>query len=194
MGRGGKMKLFNRFMLLIITLSFMFISLLLAIYSFGLVQYSSLPDIIEGFHAQIELGILFLAAFILAAMVIYPFFTRSSKRKATIVNNSELGEVDITLEALENLVQGVSIQQEEIEDIKTNLIATENGVLIKLNGKVHPDTVIPELTTKLQKIIKNYLEDTTGVNVEEVKILIKDVYQKQKPEEKEITPPENTKE
>ncbi|MFW6007503.1 MAG: alkaline shock response membrane anchor protein AmaP [Halanaerobiales bacterium] len=170
------MKVFNRLILVIITLSFMFVSLLITIYSFGLVGSSSLPILLEGLYKRFEVGLLFLAAFILGAWVIYPFFTQKIKEKITVVNNTELGEVDVTLEALENLVRSVANQQEEIEDIDTKLEPTENGIRISLTGKVYPSTVIPELTENLQKVIKGYIEDTTGVQVEEVRILIDNIY------------------
>lgn len=174
------MKILNRLVLVIITLFFMFVSLLLTIYSFGLVNSSSLPVLMEGFYQRYEAGLLFFLAFLLGAWVIYPFFTQKIKKKINVINNTELGEVDVTLDALENLVQGVAIQQEEIEEIKTKLEPTEEGIKIHLTGKVYQSTMIPELTKNLQKVIKSYIEDTTGVRVEEVKILIDNIYKKDK--------------
>ena len=180
----GYLKILNRAALLLITLFFMFVSLLLAIYSFGLVESSSLPVLIQSFYQRMEVGTLFLAAFILGAWVIYPFFTQKISEKITVVNNTELGDVDITLEALQNLVRSVAFQQEEIKDIDSKLEPTETGIKITLTGKVYPSTVIPELTENLQKIIKGYIEDTTGVNVEEVRVLIENIYDEENQQNK----------
>ena len=180
------MKIFNRAALLLITLFFMFVSLLMSIYCLGLVESSSLPVLIQSLYKRIEVGVLFLAAFILGAWVIYPFFTQKISEKITVVNNTELGEVDITLEALQNLVRSVAFQQEEIKDIDSKLEPTETGIKITLTGKVYPSTVIPELTENLQKIIKSYIEDTTGVNVEEVKILIENIYEEKNKSKNEV--------
>ena len=174
------MRIFNRVALLIITLFFMFVSLLLGIYSLGLVGNSSLPFLIQSLYKRMEVGLIFIIAFGLGAWVIYPFFSQKVHQKITVVNNTDLGEVDITLEALQNLVKSIAFQQEEIKDIDSKLEPTETGIKIRLTGKVYPSTVIPELTSNLQKIIKSYIEDTTGVKVEEVKVLIENIYEEEK--------------
>ncbi len=174
------MKIFNRFILLIITLLFMFAVLTLAIYCFGFAGINSVPVMVRNLYADWQFGILFLVAFVAGAWVIYPFFSRQEETSSTIINQTELGEVDITLEALENLVQGLVMQQEGIEEINSELQTNESGIIIYLKGKVKPNTVIPDLTDDLQKIVKSYIEDTTGVKVSEVKVLIENIYEEQK--------------
>ncbi len=181
------MKIINRFVLLIISLVFMFGSLLLAVYSLGIVQSQSLPDIIESLHGEILVGFLFLLAFLAGAWAIYPFFIDDKKGQKTSIKDSELGKVDITLDALKNLVQGIAIQQDGVEEVQTQLEPAENGVYIFLTGKVTPSAVIPEVTGDLQQIVKSYIEDTTGVNVKGVRVLIDNVYEKKvEKEEKDI--------
>ncbi len=170
--------LIDRLLLIIVTLLFMFTSLLLAIYSLGIVEREFFSYLLNNFYGRIELGVLFLMFFVVGARAIYPFFITKKRKKINILNHTDFGEVDITLEALENLVKGVAIQQKEIENIRTKLIPTEEGIIIYLTGKVHPSTVIPDLTEELQKVTKSYIEDTTGVNVEEVRVLIDNIYEK----------------
>lgn len=158
----------------------MFVSLTLAIYCFEFAGINSIPVIVRDLYADWRFGILFLVAFIAGAWVIYPFFSRVEENSSTVINKTELGEVDITLEALKNLVQGLVIQQDGIEEISSELKTGETGITIYLKGKVKPSTIIPELTDDLQKMVKSYIEDTTGVKVNEVKILIKDVFEEEK--------------
>ncbi len=167
------MDLLYRFIIFIMAILFMFASLLIAIYSFGLAEANMLPDLLRSFYNQWELGVLFLFGFIAGSWIIYPFFIK--EKSTTMINRSDLGEVDITLDALDNLVNTVALQQEGVVDIKNRLRATEGGLSIFLSGKVIPRVPIPELTENLQLLVKSYIEDTTGVNVKEVRVLVEDI-------------------
>ncbi len=186
-------KITRKVILIIVAFLFMFISLLLSIYSLALVERGSLSYLLDLFYGNIGLSVIFFVIFILTAWGIYPFFSEPDYKKTTILNDTDFGKVDITLEALKNLVKGVAIQQKEIEEIRIELETTEEGIIIFLTGKVHPSTVIPEITEELQKVTKGYIEDTTGVNVQEVKILIDDIYE-EKDEEPEILDSEESRE
>lgn len=175
------MKIINRILLMIISFIFMFIMLLLAIYSSGaFVEIQTLPYLIEDTYGNVGLSIVFFAAFIIGAWAIYPFFTSHSRGTTTSISESELGRVEITMDALKNMIRGVAKEQDGVEDVNTLLKAGEGGVHISITGKVLPSAVIPEVTSRLQRIVKSYIEETTGVEVLDVEILIEDVYRGKK--------------
>jgi uncharacterized alkaline shock family protein YloU len=165
------MNLFNRFIIFIIIMLFMFASLILTIYSFGLSSDSFLSEKINFLYDKWQSGVIFLIAFILGAWVIYPFFTGGNK-STTLIKETGLGEIDITLEALNKLVESISLQQEGIVDINTNLKARDSGIYISLKGKVITGVPIQDISSNLQETVKAYIEDTTGVKVREVKVLV----------------------
>lgn len=173
------MNLFYRFVLFVLTILFMFVSLLLAIYAFGLSRSNLLPEIIQSLYNRWEIGLLFLVGFIAGARVIYPFFIKEGKN-TTLISRSDLGEVDISLDALDNLVYTVAIQQEGVTEISSRLKASEDGLHIFLKGKILPNITIPELTETLQAIVKSYIEDTTGVKVAEVRVLVEGISEEKK--------------
>lgn len=174
------MKLINRLIILVITFVFMFIMLLLSFYSMGFAQAGSLPGLVQRLHGEIGIGILFLIAFLFGAWSIYPFFTGRQKEATTSITEGDLGQVEITIDALKNMIRGIATQQDEVENVKTEIKAGEEGVHIILSGQVPPSVVIPEVTARLQRLVKSYIEDTTGVNVLDVKVLIENVYEKDK--------------
>jgi hypothetical protein len=171
------MNLFYRFILFILTILFMFATLLLAIYCFGFTGSYMIPDLIYSIYQRWEIGLLFLLGFIAGAWVIYPFFVKEMKN-TTLISKSDLGKVDISLSALDNLVHSISIQQEGVTEISNRLTAGDDGLHIFLKGKILPNTNLPELTSTLQTIVKSYIEDTTGVKVAEVSVLIEGVSDK----------------
>ncbi|MFW5995877.1 MAG: alkaline shock response membrane anchor protein AmaP [Halanaerobiaceae bacterium] len=171
------MRAINRIILILITVVFMFLTILFSLYSFGLGGKEAIPSIINNFHASWEFGLLFLALFIIGAWILYRLFNVGVREPFTRINENDLGEVDITLNALRNLVKGIVTQQDGIDEISTRLGTDDEGVRILLRGKVKTKTIIPSMTKELQEMVKAYIEDTTGVNVSEVRVLIDDIYE-----------------
>ncbi|MFW6035259.1 MAG: alkaline shock response membrane anchor protein AmaP [Halothermotrichaceae bacterium] len=169
------MNLLYRFIIFIIAVLFVFASLVLSIYSFAIlsVDQNFLPEFIGAFYGKWELGVLFLILFAASAWILQPFFV--NEKRTTIIKKSELGDVDITIDALDSLVNTVALQQEGIIEIKNKMSADDNGLSIFLKAKVIPQSPIPQITENLQLIVKSYIEDTTGVTVSRVKVLVDDV-------------------
>ncbi len=169
------MKLAYRSLVFIITIIFMFVSIVLSFYAFGFGEEKLLTGIFKTIYLQWEYGVLFLLLFLVSSSILYPFFNVEQNYKKTLVNSTELGDINITLGALDNLVKKVVKREEGISDISTKLMDSESGLNIKLSLKIYSDYVIPELTDQLQKVVKSYLEDTTGVTVNQVSILINEI-------------------
>jgi len=167
------MDLLYRFVVFVMAILLMFISLLTAIYCLGFTGPEMLPDLVRLLYNRWEPGIIFLLLFITGSWMIYPFFVR--ERNTTVIDISELGEVDITVEALDNLVNTVALQQEGVLEIRNRMRATEDGLSISLTEKVNPGIPIPEITRNLQLLVKSYIEDTTGVTVKEVRVLVESI-------------------
>ena len=100
---------------------------------------------------------------------------RPKRLPETTVTDGELGKVCITLNAIESLVLKVIQGIENIKDSKIKIKKKENGVSVLLRLTVNHDVVIPEITFKLQKAIKDYTETTAGIYVSDVQVSIDNV-------------------
>lgn len=167
------MNLFYRFIIFLITLLFMFASLLMAFYVFGWADSDILPGFIYCMYQRWEYGILFILFFIAGAWVIYPFFSR--ERSITSVSIGEIGNVDITIDALDSLVKNIAIEQEGVVAINNRIKASDEGIIINLEADIYPSMSIPEITRSLQDLVKSHIEDTTGVKVMEIKVLVDEI-------------------
>ncbi|MCR4442229.1 MAG: alkaline shock response membrane anchor protein AmaP [Peptococcaceae bacterium] len=112
-------------------------------------------------------AVLFLIAFTLFASSF-----RSRPEKQTVVHETSLGQVRITLMALDNLIVKASKSVQGIREVKTLLRSTGEGIYIWLRVQVLPDVNIPQMTEDLQKKVKEYLAKTAGVNVCEIKVTV----------------------
>ncbi|MHB1421544.1 MAG: alkaline shock response membrane anchor protein AmaP [Bacillota bacterium] len=94
-----------------------------------------------------------------------------------LVQSTPLGEVRITLQALENMVSKVSRKIKGIRDIKPRIHITPEGVAIQIQATVSPDQNIPLVTGQLQETIKDYVQSNVGIDVLEVRIMIQSITQ-----------------
>ncbi len=99
----------------------------------------------------------------------------SKKKPEAVLQTGALGEVRITLHALENMVLRVVQQMRGIRDSSRRVIYTPQGLVVYLHVKVLPDQKLPDLTGELQNNVKNYLEEITGIIVSEVKVNVENI-------------------
>ncbi|MGM0437108.1 MAG: alkaline shock response membrane anchor protein AmaP [Bacillota bacterium] len=169
------MKIAYRSLVFIMTIIIMFVSIVLAFYAFGFSQQNFLPALFENMYLEWEYGLLFLITFLASSVILYPFFNIEKKYKKTLINSTDLGDINITLGAIDNLVKKIVKKREGIFEINTDINNSESGLNIDLSIKVYSDYIIPELTNELQKVVKSYLEDTTGVTVNSVQVLVNEI-------------------
>lgn len=93
----------------------------------------------------------------------------------------EFGEVYITLSALENMVLRVVQRTRGIRDSSRSVIHTPQGLVVYLRVKVLPDQNLPDLTGELQNSVKTYLEESTGMFVNEVRVSVESIILDQVP-------------
>ena len=153
----------------------MLASLILAIYSFGLTTARYLPSLVEDLHSSIEFGVLFLILFGVAAYLLSPYFAGKTPGKTTRIKNNEVGEIDISLKAVEDLIKRAALNREGVEELKVVLSTEEDVLNISLRIDVEPDRELPQLTEDLQNYVKNYLERTTGVSIGRIKVKVEKV-------------------
>ncbi len=105
----------------------------------------------------------------------------AKKQPGTVLQNGEFGEVRITLSALENMVLRVVQQVRGVRGSSRRVDATPQGLVVYLQLKVAADQNLPDLTGELQRKIKEYLEESTGIIVSEVRINVQSVVLDQVP-------------
>ncbi len=105
-------------------------------------------------------------------------FLSSFKKKPvmqTAIHETNLGQIRITLPALEHLVLKAAKSVHGIRDIKPFINNTATGLSIQLKVQVLPDVNIPNITADLQKTIRDYMQKTAGTTVQEVRVLVNKV-------------------
>jgi uncharacterized alkaline shock family protein YloU len=145
-------------------------------------QYAFAKDMInaEMFNPLTITGIvLFLAS--LKTTIFLSLF--KVKDKSPILVKTPNGEVEIAQETITSTVKNVAMSFENIKDVQARMIKKRKGVAIYAMVLVYANSNIREITEEMQKQVKEVINATTGVNVLEVNIKVKNIYQKQKKNE-----------
>lgn len=88
-----------------------------------------------------------------------------------IVNN-EAGAVNISVKALENLVQKCLKSHPELNIVSSSIFSEGEEVRISMHITLYEDISIPLAVSALQKEIKQYLQACAGVEVSDVRVFV----------------------
>mgnify|MGYP000852637942 FL=1 len=170
----------KRFILAVLGILALLCSVFLILATLGVLDGTALFSVFKLYRITGNLQYTVLGfVILLIGVILLAFSMQSAERKegGTIVSFTEIGEVRISFKAIENMVLAASRKVKGIREVSTRISYTEQGLVIYLRIKVLPDIVIPELTSKLQAAVKDYVEEICGSGVAEIKILIEDIAQ-----------------
>lgn len=174
------MNIIDKIVLVIFSLCIAILSLALALFPFQGIEMISrdnvymLIDNMIGNYIYTIIGIIFLLVCI--RFIVITFKGNKAKDKTTyLIQRTDHGEINISSETIVGLVESVSEQFTGVRNIKTRVDILEGQIFINLKGEVIPEINIPKTTEELQLKVKEHVENCTGVNVNEVKVLITNV-------------------
>jgi uncharacterized alkaline shock family protein YloU len=92
-----------------------------------------------------------------------------------VVRETSLGQVRISLAAIENAVYRSVRQVRGVCDVDADVRAGVAGVDVRLAVTVAPDLAIPAVSDEVQQRVERYVQETVGVSVGTVVVEIKAV-------------------
>ncbi len=152
--------------------------LIIILMTFGLLGEAALLGINLGFLVGNFSYTLFgFIVFLLGIVLIAVFTSRKEKERefGSVTNFSEMGEVRISLQAVESMVLMAARSVKGIREVSTRTESTEQGLVIYLRIKPIPDIPIPGLASELQEKVKAYVQEISGYNVAEIKVLVENI-------------------
>ncbi|NMA86333.1 MAG: alkaline shock response membrane anchor protein AmaP [Tissierellia bacterium] len=174
------MSVFDRILLILV-------SILLALFSILIILFPiESPDIISLYYANnllrlmkgnylfMGIGIILLLISIRLIVVNIKAKERQSKSHY-IIQRTDHGEINISSETIIGLAQSVADKFVGVRNVKTNVDIIEDQLFIDLKGEVTPEINIPETIEELQNKVKEHVESCTGVNVNEIRVIITNV-------------------
>lgn len=97
---------------------------------------------------------------------------RIRRQEKTIINQTQYGEIQITLSAIESLALRAVRKIKGVKDAHIGIRADLTGLDIFIEITVNPDLSIPQVSEEIRTKADEYVFETTGIRVNTVKVLV----------------------
>lgn len=186
------MRFLDRIISFAFSIIMLIVSIVLILIGVGVVEPSTVLEIIsihalnkeilaQGiFNAITIAGIVLLILSLKTTVFLSLFKVRS---RAPISVKTKNGEIQITQDTIINTAKNATLEFENVREAQAYMRKKARGVKINEIIQVYVNTNIRDLTTAIQESVKNIVYATTGVNVIDVNIRVKNVYKGSKKEE-----------
>ncbi|HHT70073.1 MAG: alkaline shock response membrane anchor protein AmaP [bacterium] len=92
-----------------------------------------------------------------------------------LVARSELGEISITVAAVENMVQRTALQVAGIREVRPAVVAQPEGVAVRIKAWVEKEANVPELAEEVQEILSSHLKEVAGLTATSISVEVQGV-------------------
>lgn len=124
---------------------------------------------------RVVMFLITLLFFILSIMFLLSG-VKSSKDKKAVSKHTNIGEVRISLNSIENIALNASRKVNGVKDTKALVKKHDDSVEVIAKIVVMPDMNIPAITEDVQLRIKKSVEECSGISVKEVKAVVESIY------------------
>ena len=160
------MKIISGLTLFFYTVVFLIIGGLFVAVSLNLIPQEMIIDAVSTLYAaaniRLTLGITGILLIIISVMVVQLTVGKIQREKTIAFENPD-GQVTISLSAIEDFIKRALKQLPEVKELRPNVKAGKKGILIINRVTLFSDVNIPEMTEKIQNIVKTRVQDMLGV-------------------------------
>ncbi len=167
------MRTFNLVMIILGTLAFIALGLLSLVVSVYPPAILSVGDFISGpmaYTLESAAGRLVALCFGLLLLLLLFYFiwgnVQLSRRERTVVLQNPMGEVLVSLSAIEDFARVLKGKIEGLRDIKGRVVFRRRGLKVSARITVQSDSSIVEVSQKVQDAVRHYIQHTLGIEQE----------------------------
>ena len=160
------MRIFSGFTMFFYTLVFLAVGCGLIVLVLNTIPSSAFEHALQYIYANMNLrisvglvGLLLIIYSIVALQVALGTF----QREKTIAFENPSGQVTISLSAIEDFIRRASDHLPEVKELRANVTAGKKGINIINRAVIYSDSNIPEVTEKIQSMLKNKIQEMLGI-------------------------------
>jgi uncharacterized alkaline shock family protein YloU len=168
------MGIFDRIILSIYTFLLAFLSLGVILISAKFISQEQVWTSISLIYGQWEAGLV-AAVFLLVSVRLLLAGLRSRGSGGTIVHHNEMGDIYISLDAIENLVEKAARHVRGVRGVKVRASHSPAGLKMRLKAVISPESNIPTVTAEIQQRVNEYIKNTVGVELTDMHILVENI-------------------
>ncbi|MDP3446577.1 MAG: alkaline shock response membrane anchor protein AmaP [Eubacteriales bacterium] len=173
-----KLKFFDRFLLGILLIAAILVSFLIIGIAANLIQEEMVNGFISLFYMFRQNALILAGSGLLLLLISIKLLFAGRGKKgdvrpaSALMKQTELGGTYVALEAIDSMVQKHCRAVSRVKDVHTTLQSAETGITIGIRLCVLPDTDVVTLSGELQKSLKETVESLTGIQVNEIGVLV----------------------
>ena len=168
------MGIFDRIILTIYTFLLAFLSLGVILISLRLVPLEYVWTSLKFIYEHQEMSLVGSVFFLVSIRLLLAGL-RSRRGKNSIVHHNEMGDVYISLDAVENLVEKAARQVRGVRNIKVFASHADSGLKLQVKAVISPEHNVPAVTAEIQERVNTYIKNTVGIELAEMKIFVKNI-------------------
>lgn len=178
------MKYLDRLINFIFSLAILIISCGMILITAGFMEFNVASDYLKNTIFSVENNtitcIVSIVVFLAALKTTIFLSKTNTKKKAAIMVDTTHGKIQIASDTIENTAKNIAKNYDEVKDVQVKMVKEKKAVTIYMALLVLPRTNIIELSSKVQDAVKEAIQNTTGVKVNNVDIKIKNIADKNK--------------
>ncbi len=89
-----------------------------------------------------------------------------------VIQQSEFGDISISMQALKNMVIKCAQAHEAVHVINVHLFRVRNAIVVEMKITIAGNTNIPNAVELLQTQVTDYIADCSGVHVKQVRVMV----------------------
>ena len=128
----------------------------------------------EDFPVWWHRALVIIGALLLIALGVHGILMlfRRGREKGFIIQHSEYGDMSISMNALESMVQKCVASHQELTVNATRIQHAREGIIVDIKITLLGGVNIPLTVNALQKQIKQYITSCSGVDVHKVRVMV----------------------
>jgi uncharacterized alkaline shock family protein YloU len=139
----------------------------------GLLEAVRVPY--DGWGARTAVIVVSAVLLLISLRLLYVSLRRSGGAAASIDQRTDFGDIRISLETVENLALKAASRQRGVQDLRARIRVTDAGIDISIRAVVDGDSPIPALSEEMQRTVREYVEEITGIPVANVAVFIANI-------------------
>jgi len=156
------MRLFTLLGLAFNTVFFILVALLIFGFVGNIITPSLILDVLSAIqqnpHSRIILSLIGILIVLISISFAQSVLGKMQREK-NIAFPTPTGEVSIALSAVEDLIKRLVLQVPEIKNLRPDVVVGKKGIVVNLRIDLRSESNIPDLTERLQELVKNKIRD-----------------------------------
>lgn len=168
-------KIVDRLLLFVYSLSIGILSVIAILLLSGIIPKDL--EIQDGPAVFITAITIAVIIFLLSIRFFYISLRRDRGSMTSVDQRTEYGDIQISMETIENLSLKAAGKVKGIRDLKSRIRVSQAGLEIMIRAVVDGEHSLPLLTTEVQRHVHDFVQDTTGIPVADVSVYIANLTQ-----------------